>query len=116
MRFFTLSRVYIMMLILRDDGLIETFDSPEYPPNWIERIDVENEEYTFSSDTGQRYKGELIRKAGFFAPEKWRLAPHGEPDIENALALVDRAEGVDPEFSNLQALREHIIKTCNCTQ
>ena len=32
-----------MMLILRDDPVIEVFASPDNPPNWIEPIDIENE-------------------------------------------------------------------------
>jgi len=31
-----------MMLMLRDDPVIEVFDSPDNPPDWIEWIDIEN--------------------------------------------------------------------------
>jgi hypothetical protein len=100
-----------MMLILRDDLILETFDSPDQPPDWIEWIDVENDEYAFCSDTGQRYRGELLKSGGFFQAEQWRLIPDGAAAIDNALALVDRANGVDPRrcsFTNLADLRQHL--------
>jgi hypothetical protein len=100
-----------MVLLLRDDLILETFDSPDAPPDWIEWIDVENDEYAFCSDAGQRFRGELIKAEGFFHGEQWRLIPDGSPALENALALVDRASDVDPRrcsFANLADLRHHL--------
>jgi hypothetical protein len=64
-----------MMMILTDDHAIELFDSPGHPPNWIELLDVENGEYQFCDDSGQRYVGEIARPAGLFRPAQWRLRP-----------------------------------------
>ena len=80
-----------MILFLRDDLVLETFESPDHPPNEIEWIDVENDEYEFCSDTGQRYRGELVRAGGFFRGEQWRLVPVGSADVANAIAVVDRS-------------------------
>jgi hypothetical protein len=46
-----------MIFILRDDLVLEVFDTSDNPPNWIEPIDIENEEYSFCDDHGQRYGG-----------------------------------------------------------
>jgi hypothetical protein len=97
-----------MVLLLRDDLIWKTFDSPERRPDWIEWIEVEKNEYAFCSDAGQRYRGELIEAGAFFHGEQWRLIPDGPPALDNALALVDRASDVDPprcSFANLADLR-----------
>jgi hypothetical protein len=33
-----------MMIMLRDDQMIEIFRSADAPPSWVEAIDIENEE------------------------------------------------------------------------
>ncbi len=100
-----------MILFLRDDLILETFDSPDTPPSHIEWIDVKNGEYSFCSDRGQAYSGEFIHHGGFFRNEKWQLIPDGEPDINNALNLANRAVAVDTErcaFGDLESLRLHL--------
>lgn len=85
-----------MMLILRDDPVIEVFDTPEKPPNWIEAIDIENEEYSFCDDHGQRYVGVVTQLEGWSRPASFELRPVGAPDIAIAIALVDRAVAIEP--------------------
>jgi hypothetical protein len=104
-----------MIIILRDDPVVEVFDSPLCPPDWIETIDIENCEYQFCSDTGQRYVGKITKPAGFIRQAEWRLHPEGEPDIKNALALIDAAQEIEPNarFPDIESLRRHT--TTNCT-
>ena len=96
-------------MILRDDAVIEVFDAPSQPPNWIEGIDIENKEYQFCDDTGQRYVGEIIRPSGFLRQPRWRLRPEGTPDIRNALDLIAKAKLIEPNerFPDLETLRRH---------
>ena len=100
-----------MMLILRDDPVIEVFASPDNPPNWIEPIDTENEEYSFCDDNGQRYAGLITQPAGWFRPAVFVLRPVGAPDMANAIALVDRAVAIEPndEFTDLASLRSYLV-------
>ena len=42
-----------MMVMLRDDQVIELFDSVDNPPDGIEGIDIENGEYQFCDERGQ---------------------------------------------------------------
>jgi hypothetical protein len=103
----------MVMLLLRDDLVVETFDLPDDPLDWVEWIDVENGEYAFCSDAGQKYRGELIQSGGLFKSEKWRLIPDGKPDPNNAIAIVERAVDVDPRrscFADLAKLRQHLTK------
>jgi hypothetical protein len=99
-----------MMFILRDDAVIEIFESQDEPPKWIEAIDIENEEFRFCDDRGQRYLGVITQKSGWFAPAKFELRPDGIPDFKNAIALLDSAVALKPDqrFADLQSLRDYI--------
>jgi len=101
------------MLILRDDPVLELFESPLTPPNWIEAIDIENKEYSFCDDQGQIYVGVITKPSGWFQPTTFELRPDGKPDIANALALIDRARVLEPNiwFRDLSSLRQHL--TCH---
>lgn len=98
------------MLILRDDPVLELFESPSAPPNWIEAIDIVNGEYSLCDEHGQRYVGVLSKPVGWLSPEKFELRPEGAPDISNALSLVDRAVALEPNkyFADLSSLRQHL--------
>jgi hypothetical protein len=101
-----------MMIMLRDDRVIEIFDSPEAPPNWIEWIDIENGEYRFSDDKGQRYVGVVALPKGRFTQPTFTLRPEGAPNSNSLLELVGEAETVEPNphFPDLDSLREHITR------
>ncbi len=100
-----------MMILLRDDPVIEIFASPDNPPERIEPIDIENEEYAFCDDDGQRYTGIITQPAGWFRPAAFVLQPNGLPDMANAIALVDRAVAIEPndDFPDLASLRSHLV-------
>jgi hypothetical protein len=99
-----------MIIMLRDDQVIELFDSHERPPSWIEGIDIENGEYQFCDDRGQPYVGVIIQPSGIFRQAEFRLQPQGTPDIKQALALIDQAKELQPNdrFSDLNALRNYL--------
>jgi hypothetical protein len=94
-----------MILFLRDDLILETFDSTDSPPNHIEWIDVKNGEYSFCDHKGQRYQGEFIRHGDFFRPERWKLVPVGQLNPNNALQLLNRAVAIDPDYSDFTDLK-----------
>jgi hypothetical protein len=98
----------MFVMILRDDQIIETFDSPDTPPSWIEWIDVENGEYSFCDDRGQIYEGRLVQPGKLFRAEVWRLVPIGDVDVANAIALIGRAAALDANrcmFPDLESLK-----------
>ena len=97
-----------MMIILKDDRVIEIFESPENPPDWIEGIDIENHEYQFCSDSGQIYIGHIVKPSGIFSEAIWRLKPEGKPDMKNLDSLINEAEMIEPndKFADLEELKK----------
>ena len=53
-------------------------------------------EYQFCDENGQRYVGVVTQKRGSF-PVDFELRPEGTPDIQNALNLLDLAQGLEPQ-------------------
>jgi hypothetical protein len=105
-----------MMIMLRDDRVIEIFRSPDAPPGWIETIDIENGEYRFCDERGQRYVGEVTHPPGLFREGEFRLRPEGGPNLNNALELIGGAQFIEPndQFPDLESLRRHLA-TLNAT-
>jgi hypothetical protein len=99
-----------MMIMLRDDPVIEVFDSPENPPSWIEAIDVENEEYKFCDDQGQRYVGRITPASTWRRQPEFVLRPEGVPELKNVLDLIERANVIEPteRFPDLDSLRKYL--------
>jgi hypothetical protein len=105
-----------MILVLFDDLSIGAFDSPEAALKNLEGFDVMNNEYSFCDDAGQRYVGSVTRQGGWLRHEEVALQPEGKPDIENALALLDRAVRMEPNdvFADIESLRPHIVSRRQC--
>lgn len=68
--------------MLRDDAVIEIFDSPDRPPDWIEGVDVENGEYEFCDDRGQRYVGVITRSSSWWRQPEFELRPEGQSNVK----------------------------------
>ena len=99
------------MLMLLDEPTIVVFDSPDNPPDWIEAIDVENQEYQFVDEDGQQFVGVITRPGSWFRSPQYELKPVGSPELANALDLVDRAVAIEPhyKFKDLGKLRAHLL-------
>jgi hypothetical protein len=102
-----------MILMLRDDQVIQIFDFPPTVRDGIEAIDIENHEYQFCDQNGQRYVGVITEKIGWFRSGNFELRPEGTPDIKNALLLIDSATALEPneKFPDLDALRAFLLNT-----
>lgn len=79
-----------MMMMLRDDLMIELFDDPSSPPSWIEGVDVEGKEYAFCDVSGQRYEGRIIEPGTLLRQPRFQLEAVGSADRAHALSLVKR--------------------------
>ena len=101
-----------MILMLHDDKRIEIFDSPDDPPKRLEAIDIENEEFRFCDEKGQRYVGVITRPVTTFGAGAFELRAEGEPDVTNALDLIDQAVGLEANkwYKDLASLRRHLTR------
>lgn len=95
--------------MLDDERIIHVFDSPEDAISWVEPIDIENEEYRFCDEAGQRYEG-IVDKPNWFTLGDCTLRAVGEPNKQNATELIDAATSIEPNgrFSSIESLRRHI--------
>ena len=95
-----------MMMMLRDDLVLELFDDPRTPPAWIEGIDVNNKEYSFCDVHGQRYEGRITTPGTLLHQARFHLEAVGNPDLANALDMLGRASGMEKHgrIENLPAL------------
>lgn len=106
-----------IIMLLRDDRVIELFNLPDGMPNWVEQIDIENAEYKFCSMTGQRYEilieeipGPKILGILPTSDIVYKFNPVGPKKVENALAFIDMADKVENDkFTSLEELKQ-IIK------
>jgi predicted GTPase len=55
-----------MIFMLRDDQVIQIFEAPSTVRDAIEAIDIENQEYQFCDENGQRYIGVITESIGWF--------------------------------------------------
>jgi hypothetical protein len=78
-----------MMLLLLDEPTLMLFETPDKPPDWLEAVDVLNNEYRFCDDNGQLFVGVSTHPGGRFRDPEYVLQPQGPPAIANALKLVD---------------------------
>ena len=77
---------------------------------WVEPIDIDNEEYRFCDEKGQRYVGVMVRAVGRFGAGTFEFRAEGQPEVKNAADLVDQATGVAPNkwHKDLASLRRHL--------
>jgi hypothetical protein len=100
-----------MILVLeKDDGSLFLFSSTEEAESHFdfEAIDVENGEYEFCDDRGQRFVGEIISPISMFRAGSFRLKPDGTPDTTIIKSLLSRARSLEHGFGeakNLDDLR-----------
>jgi hypothetical protein len=98
-----------MILVLEiDDGSLFLYPSLAEAESHLEAIDVENGEYEFCDDTGQRFVGEIVVPVTTFQPGNFRLRPDGTPERAVIASIVARAHCLAKgcgEVKNLDDLR-----------
>jgi hypothetical protein len=94
-----------MILVLETNGsLLYLFSSALEAESHLEAIDVENSEYEFCDDTGQRFIGEIIAPVTKFGAGSFRLKPDGAPDRAVAASFVSRARSLDQTCNGIKSL------------
>ena len=94
-----------MILTLETNGsLLYLFSSALEAESRLEAIDVENTEYEFCDDTGQRFVGEIIAPISKFGAGSFRLKPDGTPDRAVTASFVARARSLDQTCNGIKSL------------
>ena len=83
----------MIIALEKDDGSLFLFESVSEAEAEFEVIDVENGEYEFCDDTGQRFIWEIVPVRGFWNGNRlsYRIRPSGSPDRVFLSGLVERA-------------------------
>jgi hypothetical protein len=84
-----------MILVLETNGsLLHLFSAKAEVESELEAIDIENHEYEFCDDTGQRYVAEITAPVTTFRAGCYSLHPDGLPDKAVFLSFVSRARSL----------------------
>ena len=93
------------MLVLEiNGGLLHLFSNAEEVESYVEPIDIENGEYEFCDDSGQRFVGEIIHPTKLLRSGSVRLVPIGIPDQTLVASFVSRARTLDRGCDGFQSL------------
>ena len=69
-----------MLLALDTDRELYLFATPGEAEAALEVIDIENDEYDFCDESGQRFTAKITSPVTTFQPGAFQLAPESEPD------------------------------------
>lgn len=96
-----------MMLVLESCGsLLHLFSSATEAESHLEAIDIENGEYEFCDDTGQRFVGESTGPVTVFRAGSFRLRPDGAPDRKMVASFLMRARSLGRQCDGMRTLDE----------
>jgi hypothetical protein len=85
-----------MILALETNGsLLYLFSSVAETKSDLEAVDIENNEYEFCDDTGQRFVGKVITPVSMFGAGSFHLKPDGIPDRKVVASFLSRARSLD---------------------
>jgi len=94
-----------MMLILEiNGGLLHLFSSAAEVESHVEAVDIENAEYEFCDDNGQRFAGKIVRPPGWFLPSRIHLVPVGVPEQTLVASFVSRARTLERGCDGVETL------------
>jgi hypothetical protein len=106
----------MMLVFEKDDGGLIAFPSADGAEGWCELSDVQNGEYEFCDDEGQRY-GFAVTKSkvlfGLISSETFILVPEGAAHTQNVMRLIDKAryfEGKRCDIGSVDELKSQVLK------
>jgi hypothetical protein len=94
-----------MILVLETNGsLLHLFSSATEAESQLEAVDIENGEYEFCDDTGQRFIVESIEPVTTFRAGSFRLRPDGAPDRTVVGTFLLRARSLERPCGGVRTL------------
>lgn len=101
----------MIIALEKDDGSLFVLPTAAKAETEFETIDVENGEYEFCDDTGQRFLAEIVGSPTGFRGGSYRLRPSGTPDKEFFRQLVARATNLARSSPDIQSIGD-LAKFC----
>ena len=95
-----------MILAIDTDNLLHLFESIKEACNCIEAIDIENNEYEFCDEIGQKYKPSILSPVTTFRAGTFTLKPIGEPDKNILISIITKSKSLDTVVDNINNLDE----------
>lgn len=95
------------MFVLETNGsLLYLFSTVAEAESDLEAIDVQNGEYEFCDDIGQRFVGEIVAPVTKFCAGTFRLKPDGAPDKELVASFLFRAKSLERACDKVRSLND----------
>lgn len=95
----------IMIFVLEiNGGLLHLFSSVVEAESHLEAIDIENKEYEFCDDTGQRFVGNVIKPVTRFGTGSFNLKSDGKPDKAFIALFLSHARSLDRSCNGIKSL------------
>jgi hypothetical protein len=95
-----------MLLLIDRDQCLYVFASVADAEAHLETIDIEDDEYEFCDESGQRYIGEVLKPVGKFTSGEFRIVPRGVRDSDLPLSFVARAKYYSSHLRSLKTLED----------
>jgi hypothetical protein len=96
-----------MLLVLETKGgLLYLFSSVSEAESHLEAIDIENGEYQFCDDAGQRFVTEIIAPVTTFRAGRFRLKPEGVPEKSVVAAFLSRSRSLERGCEGVRSLND----------
>jgi hypothetical protein len=96
----------MIIALEKDDGSLFVFASISEAQTWFEAIDVENGEYEFCDDAGQRFVGEIVSPVRMFRAGSYTLKPDGVADRAVVASLLSRARSLERSYAGIKRLED----------
>ena|ERR1043166_5965463 len=95
-----------MLLVIDRDQCVYVFASVADAEAHLETVDVEDDEYEFCDESGQRYIGEVLKAVGKFTSGRSRIVPGDFRDPDLPLSFVTRAKYYSSRVPSLKTLED----------
>lgn len=96
-----------MILVFETNGsLLHLFSSVAEAESQLEAIDVQNGEYEFCNDTGQRFVGDIVEPVTKFRAGSFRLKPDRAPDKAVVASFLSRSRSLERACDGVSSLND----------
>ncbi len=96
----------MILALEKDDASLHLFASVSEAETHFETIDVENGEYEFCDERGQRLVPEIVTPVSAFGAGRYRLRPTGIPERALFASLISRAQYLAKGCEGIQSLED----------